>query len=56
MKATLLPKFFPSLHMELTARWLFEAIAAGIGAGLLGALGATAYALRVDPVEVLTYE
>ena len=35
MKATLLPQFFPSLRMELSAQWLFEAIAAGLGAGCL---------------------
>ncbi len=56
VKSAFLPRFFPALHMDLTLQWFLEAIAAGVGSGMLGAIVATAYALRVDPVEVLTYE
>lgn len=56
VKMTIIPHFFPSLHMDLNLRWFMEALISGVGAGVLGAMGATWYALRVDPVEVLTYE
>lgn len=56
VKMTIIPHFFPSLHMDLNLRWFMEALVSGVGAGTLGALGATWYALQVDPVEVLTYE
>jgi len=56
VKMTIIPHFFPSLHMDLNLRWFMEALISGVGAGTLGAMGATWYALQVDPVEVLTYE
>lgn len=56
VKVTIIPHFFPSLHMDFDLRWFTEALVSGVGAGTLGAMGATWYALRVDPVEVLTYE
>lgn len=56
VKETIIPHFFPSLHMDFNLRWFMEALISGVGAGTLGAMGATYYALQVDPVEVLTYE
>jgi putative ABC transport system permease protein len=47
---------FPTLSFQLTAEWVYRAIAIALGGALLGAFYPALKAARKDPIDALSYE
>jgi putative ABC transport system permease protein len=52
----LLPRFFPTLVVELTREWTLIAGSLGLVGGLLGSLYPAWKAARLDPIQALNFE
>jgi len=55
-KKIIVPIFFPSLPIHITAEWIIYSGAIAVAGGLLGAAYPAWLASRKDPVEALAYE